>query len=308
MKALFVGLGSIGTRHLRNLSVLCCEQGIPLEVVALRSSDRHLPPEVAALVARQVSQLPAEEKYDLAFITNPTHLHAQVLQQLKERVGTFFIEKPIFDSAGYDLQAMGLCGAQKAYVAAPMRFCGLYPALKTMLNTMPVYSVRVICSSYLPGWRPGGDYRAVYSAHREMGGGVALDLIHEWDYLFDLFGPPEETACLRGKFSDLEINADDLAVYIARYKDFLCEVHLDYFGREYRRMLEVFSKEGTLVADFGNGLLHLPDGSVQDYAEPTGRRYEREMAYFLEYARGEDVAGINRPALAVEVLKTAIGE
>ena len=60
------------------------------------------------------------------------------------------------------------------------------------LPALSVYSARVLCSSYLPGWRPGVDYRTVYSAHKDMGGGVTIDLIHEWDYLVELFGKPEK--------------------------------------------------------------------------------------------------------------------
>lgn len=308
VKVLFVGLGSIGTRHVKNLAALCAAQGRALEVTALRSSPRALPPEVAALVHSQCSELPAAEAYDMAFITNPTHLHAQVLQQLQGRVGTYFIEKPIFESSAYSLQQLGLGPEQKAYVAAPMRWCGVYLGLKQQLQQTPVFSVRAICSSYLPGWRPNIDYRENYSARRDMGGGVVLDLIHEWDYLVDLFGYPLQTAGMCGKYSDLEITSDDVAVYIARYEKFLCELHLDYFGREYRRSVEVFSAQGSLVTDFGKGTLTLPDGSVQQYDEPVGKRYEREMEYFVQYALHGSGESVNSPRKALQVLQLAEAE
>ncbi|MDL2325175.1 Gfo/Idh/MocA family oxidoreductase [Ruminococcaceae bacterium OttesenSCG-928-A16] len=308
MNVLFVGLGSIGTRHLQNLSNVCKAQGIALQVTALRHGSRALPKQAAGLVHREVTALAAQDYFDAAFITNPTHLHAAALGQLMGKVNTFFIEKPIFESSGHNLVALGLGKGQKAYVAAPMRWCGVYLALKQKLQNLPVYSVRSICSSYLPGWRPGADYRTVYSAHREMGGGAGLDLIHEWDYLVDLFGTPEKTHNLKGKFSALEIDSDDLSVYIARYPAFLCELHLDYFGRTYRRELEVFTEEGTMVANFGTGSLTLPDGTVEDYEEPVNRRYEREMEYFVNYAMQGQGESVNSPAKAMQVLKITLGE
>ena len=308
MKVLFVGLGSIGTRHLTNLDSLCKREGISLDVTALRSSERALPPELQAMIDREVDHLTPTEKFDIAFITLPTHLHATSIGLLKDIVDTFFIEKPLFDHTDYDLQALGLHPCQKAYIAAPLRWCAVYGALKKKLENFPVYSARAICSSYLPGWRPHTDYRDIYSARREMGGGVSLDLIHEWDYLTDLFGLPQKYFNLNGHFSDLEIDSDDLSVYIAKYPGFLCELHLDYFGRTYRRELEVFSKEGSMVANFGTGQLTLPDGTVEDYSEPVNRRYEREMAYFLNYAKSDTCESKNNPRHALHVLKIALGE
>ena len=83
MRALFVGLGSIGTRHLKNLTALCAQKGIPLEAEALRSSARQLPPETAALLSAQHTALPETGRWDAAFITNPTHLHAAALEELR---------------------------------------------------------------------------------------------------------------------------------------------------------------------------------------------------------------------------------
>lgn len=307
MKILFTGLGSIGTRHLRNLHTAALGMGIEPEVWALRSSDRPLPPDVRALVAHEVRELPEGARFDAAFITNPTSLHYDTLRALRGRVETLFIEKPIFDDPSLRL-ADCLEPGQRAYVAAPMRWCGVMLALKKRLAHLRVYSARVICSSYLPEWRPGVDYRTVYSARRALGGGVAIDLIHEWDYLADLFGIPEEIHCLRGTYSDLEIDSDDLAVYIAKYPTLLAEVHLDYFGRTYRRAIELFGPDGTVTADFGEGTLTAADGTVESFAEPVNARYMREMAYFLEYARGERDDSLNPPETALAVLRLTLGE
>lgn len=307
--ALFVGLGSIGTRHLKNLAQLCAERGLLLEADALRSDTaRPLRDGVPALLRRQLTDADALGHYDLAFITNPTSLHAGALRAIRGKAGALFIEKPIFDDPAADLAAL-LPAGQKAYVAAPMRWCGTMLALKKALEQgLRPYSVRVLCSSYLPDWRPGVDYRTVYSAHKALGGGVSIDLIHEWDYLVDLFGTPEALCHFKGQYSELELDSDDLSVYIARYPHLLAEVHLDYFGREYRRSIELFCKDGTAVADFGAGTLTLPDGTVQHCEEEVNARYLREMAYFIDYAAGEETESCNPPAMAQAVLKLTLGE
>lgn len=315
LTALFIGLGSIGSRHLKNLHTICAERGITLAADALRSSlNRPLRPGVAELLRAQFTALDdpaARGHYDLAFITNPTSLHAEALQSLRGRAGALFIEKPIFsaDQAGLDPAAL-LAPGQKAYVAAPMRWCGVMLALKNRLEAGAdgrPYCARVLCSSYLPDWRPGVDYRTVYSAHKAMGGGVTIDLIHEWDYLVDLFGAPERLYNLRGQYSELEIDSDDVSLYIAQYPGMLAEVHLDYFGRGYRRSIELFTPSGSLVADFGAGTLTLPDGTVEAYAEDVNARYLREMAYFLDYAAGPQAVSLNPPATAAQVLRLTLG-
>ncbi len=310
--ALFVGLGSIGTRHLQNLTALCKSRGLSLRADALRSDlARPLRPGAVALLHAQFTALDdaaALPFYDLVFITNPTALHAAALQSVRGRAGALFIEKPIFDDPMLD-PGDQLDPGQKAYVAAPMRWCGVMLALKEVLPTLGrPYCARVLCSSYLPDWRPGVDYRTVYSARRALGGGVGIDLIHEWDYLVDLFGAPQTVYSLQGTYSDLELDSDDVALYIARWPRMLGEVHLDYFGRGYRRTLELFFGPGSLVADFGAGTLTLPDGTVRRYEEPVNRRYEREMAYFLSYALGPPCASLNPPATAAAVLRLTLGQ
>ena len=85
-------------------------------------------------------------------------------------------------------------------------------------------------------------------------------------------------------------------------------MHLDYFGRTYRRSIELFCKDGTVTADFGAGTLTWADGRVEAYEEPVNERYVREMEYFLEYALHGMGESLNPPHTAHEVLKIALGE
>ena len=52
MKILFVGLGSIGSRHIKNLHAVLCERGIEHSIHALRNSDSPLREGVAELLSK----------------------------------------------------------------------------------------------------------------------------------------------------------------------------------------------------------------------------------------------------------------
>ena len=58
MDVLFVGLGSIGTRHLKNLHAVAAQKDIPVRAWALRSSARALPEETRALLAGEFTSCP----------------------------------------------------------------------------------------------------------------------------------------------------------------------------------------------------------------------------------------------------------
>ena len=307
IKVLFVGLGSIGTRHLKNLNEITKKKNISLTVDALRYNDRKLADETANLLNCQYYNTDVLPSYDIIFITNPTNLHFEIIKELSGKTNCFFIEKPIFNNINNTIEEAGLIG-KKAYIACPMRFCKTYIELKKLISNYNIYSARVICSSYLPEWRKGVDYRNVYSAKKEMGGGVTIDLIHEWDYLIDLFGFPIESYNLKGKYSHLEINSDDISIYIAKYENLLAEIHLDYIGRGYRRSIELLTKQGNIIADFGKGTITLPDDTILNYEEDVNRRYIREMEYFIDYALNSKNNSINSPQMAYDTLKVTLGE
>ncbi len=122
-------------------------------------------------------------EYDIIFITNPTFLHYETLKRCLTLSNNIFIEKPLFENSNYDLNELTIKDSGIYYIACPLRFNPVIDYLKEHLSKYSVYSVRVICSSYLPEWRNNIDYRNNYSAKKELGGGVSLDLIHEIDIL-----------------------------------------------------------------------------------------------------------------------------
>lgn len=306
MRVLFVGLGSISSRHIRNLCSVCIDRKIHLDIDVLRRKICELPTDLKSVNINQITELQDDVHYNFAFITNPTNLHYKSLVRLKNKADYFFIEKPIFENTGYSLSDIGI-NSSNAYIACPMRHTKVYKEFCKILEERHIFCVRIICSSYLPDWRPTQDYRKNYSAIKSLGGGVTLDLIHEIDYMTDLFGFPDKIINVHGKYSNLEIDSDDLSIYIASYKDKLIEVHLDYFGRKPRRSCEVFTSDGTFVADFINSKILLPDEADVECKEGVNERYINEIIYFLDFVSYKK-NNINSPENALKVLGVTLGK
>ena len=305
MKLLFIGLGSIGRRHLLNITSELETRGKEVTVDALRHDFTPLDDAVKAKlnhVYGRFDQLEAE--YDAVFITNPSSEHYGTLKQITGRAKAVFIEKPVFSDPLADIGSLRLKPDGIYYVACPLRFSPVIKRVADLLTSYKPTAVRAICSSYLPEWRKTQNYSNSYSAHSDRGGGVRLDLIHEWDYLTELFGTPLSVKSEWGQFSDLKIQSEDTAVYIARYPDMLLTLHLDFSSRANRRSIELICENETIVADIINNEIFYLNSKTGEKLPETDIHRE-EINRFLDLLDGK-AENINPIKKAVETLKLAL--
>lgn len=309
LKVCFIGVGSIAKRHIRNLEKIADKHGIKLTIEALRR-DINIQEERELNIQKSYKdymELPRD--YDVIFITNPTEFHIDTLKSMAGYGRNFFIEKPISSIKQIKTaEKMKLKQDSIYYVACPLRFNAVIQYIKESIPFEKIVAVRSISSSYLPEWRPGTDYRNTYSAYRELGGGVSIDLIHEWDYLTYLFGFPQKVCYISGKKSKLEISSEDSAVYIAEYFDKIMELHLDYYGRKAIRNIMIFTDLDTIVGDIANNrVIFLKSGKIIDFNETRNDYQIRELEHFLDIISGnaENDSDIKH---AIQVLKLTQGD
>ena len=285
MNVCFVGVGSIARRHIKNLIFVCKKRLIDLQIDAFRTQNTENIEGITNIYTN-IKNIP--NYYDVIFITNPTSLHLDTLELFHDKGKNFFIEKPVVSLDKIKIaKNFRLKKGVIYYVACPLRYNPVIQWIKQNINIDDVFSVRSICSSYLPEWRIGQDYTKSYSAHKDMGGGVSIDLIHEWDYITYLFGFPEKVSCFIGKKSNLEINSDDYAIYIAEYKNKIAELHLDYFGRKTIREICLLMKEDTITGDIANNQIKfLKAGKIIDFNEDRDDYQKRELNNFLDIILG----------------------
>jgi predicted dehydrogenase len=299
---LVVGCGSIGQRHIANLlalgggPVVACEPDAARRDAVARA---HGVEGVASL------EDGLERRPRAARICTPPATHVSLATTAAAAGCHLFIEKPIshqLDGVA-DLRRIVAEKALVALVACNMRFHPGVRRLKQWLDDGAagrVLSVRAHFGHHLPSWRPAVDYREVYSAHRDAGGGVLLDAIHEIDYLGWFLGEMTEVTCLQGKVSDLEIDAEDTADLLLRARGgTLASVHLDYNQRLKRRGCEIAGTEGTLVWESRG---KQPETCrIEKYVAAAGRwetseetvdfdqPFLDEMSHFLRCLNGDEV-------------------
>lgn len=280
MKVLVIGLGSIAQKHITALRALVPES----KIYALRSDV--LSVEVAGVSnCYTLDDVPRDINFII--ISNPTSLHLKTIKEVSCFEVPLFVEKPPIDSTQHADQVLNLVESLNllTYTAFNLRFHPVVQWLKKNIKSFRVIEVSVYCGSYLPDWRPNKDYRQVYSARKELGGGVHLDLTHEIDYLLWLFGNPVVSKSTKRKISDLDINSVDSAKYWLEYQSFTVNLTLNYFRKDSKRLIEIVTNTTTLECDLlTNRVTDLLTREVVAEFRSSGsfNTYIDQMKYFID--------------------------
>ena len=264
-----VGLGGIGQRHLRNLKQLA---GSNLEVLAyrVRRLTHMVTPTLQLDTAGNVEReygirvfgaLPdaLAEKPQLAFICNPSGMHIPAAHACVEAGCDIFLEKPVSDSMDgvAELSQAVASRGSVVMVGYQLRFHPCLRELRAVVESGSlgrILAVRATVGEYLPNWHSYEDYRQMYAARADLGGGVIVSQIHEFDYLYSLFGLPRRLFSLGGHWSNLEVDVEDVASTLMDCslggRPLAVHLQQDYLQRPASRQCEVIGDAGKVVADF----------------------------------------------------------
>jgi predicted dehydrogenase len=268
MKILMVGLGGIGQRHTRNLRAILGERA---EFIAyrVRRQTHVVTPTMGADSSRNVEEeyrihvLPSldaalAEKPAIAFICNPSNLHVPTTLECIRAGCDVFVEKPLSDSLAGTRQLVRAAQEQKriAMVGYQLRF---HPCLRKLAATVEsgalgsLLGVRAVVGEYLPGWHPYEDYRQMYASRSDLGGGVVLSQIHEFDFLYSIFGLPARVYAVGGHWSELEIDVEDTASILMECsvddRPLPIQLHQDYLQSPPNRQCEIIGERGRALMD-----------------------------------------------------------
>jgi predicted dehydrogenase len=288
MKLLFIGIGSIGRKHLKN----CLELGYNDVYIFSKSfCDYNLVSRDRCFIDLGVAL--TAHVYDAIFVNTPTSSHIEIIKQLIDTPHRrIYVEKPISDTMeNIDLIAQSRFGSKEAMVVGyDLRFDPGISKCISWINGGAIgkpVSFNAFVGSFLPDWRPRIDYKQSMSAIKKLGGGVMLDLAHEFDYLHFLFGKLKRLACFYQNSGVLEIETEDISNVIFEFKSGISgSLSLDYLQREYTRYCRITGSEGSLLWNYAANEVTLFRGKdvkeVFNYSEfSRDDRFKSILSCFL---------------------------
>jgi predicted dehydrogenase len=282
-RVLVAGLGSVGQRHVRLL------HGMDVKNITIFDVN-------AASVQKTLETFPGlkpAESYeaglaeipDAVFILTPPKLHIPMALAAIGKGVNVFCEKPLADDTE-DTDTLR-AALQNSPATFAIGLCFRYHpgviSAKQILDSGHLgrlVSIRAFVGEHLPTVRP--DYRTLFSS-QESG---AFDLMHDLDLALWFAGQPmKRIESVSGSFSDIGIKAPDIVEFLIEFEDrCVASVHLDFFLRPRRRVLELFCTEGLITLEFAKWDEYTLSiySAAEDRWDVNTEKTERDVMFMAE--------------------------
>jgi predicted dehydrogenase len=249
MKFLIIGMGSIGRRHLSNLSSLYPKSTIFVyDINSTQAKNIIKKTSFQLLNSKDLWNI----SYDCVFVCTPPSTHVDWAIRSLTEGNHVFIEKPISsNSKGLSkLQKLSKTKKKFVFVGYNFRFNESVKLIKNIVTKKKFGNVIHISSyygNYLPDWRPWQNYRESYTAKKKLGGGIILDASHELDYLIWIFGNPLTINSEYQKVKFLDTDTEAVADIQLKFpNNVLANIHVNYVRRTKKRVMEIMCEQGII--------------------------------------------------------------
>lgn len=316
MKILIVGTGSIGMRHLRNC--LTIDNSASIAVVS-RSKSRIEEFPNLTIFSNIKAAFEEQQKYDAAIVATPTSLHIEnCIELIQNGIQKIYLEKPVAQNLDHVYSLLTLTQEKKVeiFVGFDLRFDLGLNHVKSLLEKKSIgnlISFQAEVGQYLPDWRLGTDYREGMSAKVALGGGVMLDLIHEFDYLSWLLGDFQRLCGFHKKVDKLAIETEGIAVNIIETKaGVLGMLSLDYVQKALNRNAKFIGDAGTIEWNYVTSEVKWNTHDNQEwqfFGYKTVERNDRFLAILEAFLKADSSCFDSRLTSleeGIQVLKTVV--
>jgi predicted dehydrogenase len=284
---LFIGLGSIGQRHFRNLKII--NKKINFYCIRLKRISPQLNNSNKILKKKLNSKdLGIKEikfndikrfKIDTAFITNPTNLHVKSALALLKYNLNLYIEKPLSNNLNKITLLKNIVKKKKikCEIGFQTRYDDLLEKLKKIIYSNQFGKI-VYCNinhnHFLPNHHKYEDYRISYASNKSMGGGVLLCFSHEIDYAQYLFGMPKKIVpinLMTGK--NLKVDVETSVKFAIIYKTKIPVIfNLDFLRKKPTRYCAIQFEKAYIKWDLIKNRLRIENKNIHQIYSETPKR------------------------------------
>ncbi len=281
-----IGLGSIGLRHAKNSRLLKYKVfGYDIDKEKSRSLSA-----MGGIFIKDKKEF--IKKIDVGIISSPNKCHLEDMKFLINNKKHCFIEKPISHEYYQTKKIIDKANSLKLkiFVGHNLRFHPAVKKAKGWLENKKIGRIlwsSLICSSYLPDWRKGQDYKQGY-ANESKGGGVIFDCIHEIDLANHLLGKAQIIKCSAESTKYLKLKTEDIADIWLKHEDkSRSSIHLDYITRPKLRCTKIIGEKGMIKIEISKRILKLIniDNKVIEsyyFKSDSNRDYINELKSFFK--------------------------
>ena len=280
--ALIIGSGSIGQRHISNLKKI----GIS-NITALRSKKGHykeLPKDLGVNEIdswHQVNNI----KPDIAIISNPSSLHIETALKISNIVKGIFIEKPVSNNLNGCNKLIGLLNDKKitSFVGHNLMFHPIIKEIRKFINENDIgkiINIQCQVGQWLPDWHPYEDYTKAYYARKDLGGGVALSLIHEIHLALDFAGLSTHVYGEINEYKQLNLDVDVCSdLMIKQQSGAVSQIHLDFLQKSSHRSGLLTFEKAWLSYDFNKMEVTTQKINEEPYKSYKDSEYDSNNMY-----------------------------
>lgn len=261
MKAVVVGLGSMGRRRARLLHDL--DKSIQIIGVDMQAARRkQAENELGIQTSESVELACREYQPDIAFVSTSPLSHAAIIKECLERKLHVFTELNLV-TKGYD-ENIKLARTQKRelFLSSTFLYRKEIQYIKEAVHSHKgKLSYMYHAGQYLPDWHPWESYKDFFIGKKETNGCREFMAI-EFPWMIDTFGSIKTVKAIKGKYSSLDIDfADTYHIMLEHENGNKGMLIVDVVSRKAVRNLEVSGENLYLT---WNGT---PDTlNVYDYA------------------------------------------
>lgn len=301
MKALVIGLGSMGRRRVR------CLQQHGVDAIAgfdTRADRRERAAREYGIAVRE--QLAADDlrAFDVVVISTPPDRHHTAIEWSIAAGKPCFVEASVIRAP---LPALNERARAKGVLVAPSCTLRFHSAIRDITQVVQsgrygkVCNFSYHCGQYLPDWHPWEKVTDYYVSNPLTGG--AREIVpFELTWMVDAFGWPQQVQGMKLRTADVGAPIDDTYAALLRFDGFVGSLVVDVVARQAVRKLTLNFERASLSWDWDSGTvriyeadagrtveLHQPRSSAHaGYHQNIGEAmYVAEVGSFLAAAQGK---------------------